>query len=217
MVFHLCPAVRAPCAGLAQGRSRKAWRAASSASHRLPGDLHPGSRAGPTGGSTDDPTLPPTRRLHRHPAEGQPAGRRPCRARAGRRDDGGLRTLDQPVGDHLPAAADDSSRRRLPRAHLHAGRRTALRRPPHAGQLPRLAGCRRGAARAPTSWCRNAGSASCASGATARGWPSRRRRCAAAGRWSRRCSQRIAAALRPAGRATSCSTSGWTTARAGAR
>ncbi len=39
-----------------------------------------------------------------------------------------------------------TTRGRLPRAHLHARRRTALCRPPHAGQLPRLAGRRRPAA-----------------------------------------------------------------------
>ena len=62
--------------------------------------------------------------------------------------------------------------RRLPRAHLHARRRAALRRPPDAGQLPRLAGGRRPAAAATAWWCSNAASAWCACGATARGWPS---------------------------------------------
>ena len=50
-----------------------------------------------------------------------------------------LRALDQPVRDHLPAAADRPGGR-LPRAHLHARRRAAVRRPSDARQLPRLAG-----------------------------------------------------------------------------
>ena len=76
----------------------------------------------------------------------------------GRRAHGGLRALDQPVRDHLPAAAHRRGGR-LPRAHLHARRRAALCRPPHAGQLPRLAGGRRPAARRPAWWCSNAASA----------------------------------------------------------
>ncbi len=119
-----------------------------------------------------------------HAAARQPAGGGARRERPGRRTDGGLRALDEPVGDHLPAAAH-RCRRRLPRAHLHAGRRAALRRPPDAGQLPRLAGCRRRAARRTAWWCSSAASAWCACAATARGWPSPRRRCAAAARSTR--------------------------------
>ena len=90
------------------------------------------------------------------------------------------RALDQPQRDHLPAAAH-ASRRRLPRAHLHAGPRAALRRPPDARQLPRLAGRRRRAARK-ASWCRSAASAWCACARRHAGSPSPRRRCAAAAR-----------------------------------
>ena len=57
-----------------------------------------------------------------------------------------LRALDQPERNHLPAAAH-RRRRRLPRAHLHARPRAAVRRPPDARQLPRLARRRRQAAR----------------------------------------------------------------------
>jgi hypothetical protein len=45
--------------------------------------------------------------------------------------------------------------RRLPGAHLLPGARAAVCRPPHAGQLPRLAGSRRHGPQANT-WCRNA-------------------------------------------------------------
>ena len=50
-----------------------------------------------------------------------------------------FRALDQPERNHLPAPAHRPGRR-LPRAHLHAAPRAALRRPPHARQLPRVAG-----------------------------------------------------------------------------
>ena len=79
-------------------------------------------------------------------------------------------------------------RRRLPGAHLHAGRRVALRRPPHARQLPCLAGGRRPAARGRTWSAGMRRRAWCACGATAR---ARLRRAAAA-------AQR-AAGCRPAG------------------
>ena len=78
----------------------------------------------------------------------------------------GLRALDQPERDHLPAAAH-RRRRRLPRAHLHARPRAALRRPPDARQLPRLAGRRRRGRAAQTRSCSSAASAWCASAATA--------------------------------------------------
>ena len=47
----------------------------------------------------------------------------------------------------LPA---DAARRRLPRPHLHARRRAAVRRPPDARHVPRLAGGRRDARRPAT-------------------------------------------------------------------
>ena len=55
-------------------------------------------------------------------------------------------------------------RGRLSRAHLHGRGRAALRRPPHAGQLPRLAARRRQSARRRSTSCRSAGRASCPSG-----------------------------------------------------
>ena len=54
------------------------------------------------------------------------------------RGDAALRELDEPVGDDVRAPADGRGRR-LPRAHLHAGGRAAVRRPPDARHLPRLA------------------------------------------------------------------------------
>ena len=60
--------------------------------------------------------------------------------------DGGVRAVDEPVRDHLPAAAD-RSRGRLPAADLHPAPGAAVRRAPDAGQRPRLAR-RRGSARA---------------------------------------------------------------------
>ena len=69
----------------------------------------------------------------------QRTGRRSRRRRARRRAHAGVRALDEPQRDHLPARAH-GARRRLPRAHLHARRRAAVRRPSDARQLPRLAG-----------------------------------------------------------------------------
>ena len=97
--------------------------------------------------------------------------------------DGRLRTLDQPQRDHLPAAAH-ASRRRLPRAHLHAGPRAAFRRPPDARQLPRLAAG--GRAQREGEVVQECGVGRCASCAvTARGSRSPRRRCVAAARSTR--------------------------------
>ena len=62
-------------------------------------------------------------------------------------DDAARRPLDQPVRDDVRPAAD-RARRRLPRAHLHAGGRAAVRRPPDARHVPRLARRRRHARRA---------------------------------------------------------------------
>ena len=62
------------------------------------------------------------------------------------RADAALRPLDEPVRDDVRAAAD-ATRRRLPRADLHPVPRAALRRPPDAGHLPRLARGRRRPAR----------------------------------------------------------------------
>ena len=59
--------------------------------------------------------------------------------------DAGLRALDQPERDHVPARADRSGGR-LPRAHLHARRRAAVRRPSDPRQLPAWLGARRPAA-----------------------------------------------------------------------
>jgi predicted PhzF superfamily epimerase YddE/YHI9 len=104
---------------------------------------------------------------------------------------------------------------RLPRAHLHARRRAALCRPPHAGQLPRLAGGRRPAAPSGVvvQECgvglvriRRQGSA------LAFAAPPLRR----SGPLDADAAGRIAARA-GCGRAECCSTSGSTTARAGAR
>ena len=107
-----------------------------------------------------------------------------------------LRALDQPVGNHLPAAAD-RRRRRLPRAHLHAERRAAVRRPPDAGQLPRLAGGRRRAARRRRGGAavRRRPGAHPARRRRGRAWRSRRRRAGAAARWTRPTVERIARCL----------------------
>ena len=78
------------------------------------------------------------RRLHRDGAARQSARRRARRRRARRRADAGVRALDQPERDDLPARAH-RRRRRLPRPHLHARRRAAVRRPSDARQLPRVA------------------------------------------------------------------------------
>ena len=50
----------------------------------------------------------------------QPRGGGPRRDRSRRRPDGGVRAVDQPLGDDLPAAADGPGRR-LPPADLHPG------------------------------------------------------------------------------------------------
>ena len=65
--------------------------------------------------------------------------------RARRRRDAARRELDQPVRDDVRPAAD-GRRSRLPRADLHAGGRAAVRRPPDARHVPRLARGRRRAA-----------------------------------------------------------------------
>ena len=60
--------------------------------------------------------------------------------------DAALRRLDQPVGDHFPAAAH-ASRRRLPRAHLHA-RAANCRSPAIRRWAAATRGCRPAASRA---------------------------------------------------------------------
>ena len=60
------------------------------------------------------------RRLHRHAARGQPAGRRPRRRRARRRDDAALRARDPPERDHVRPGARRGGGR-LPQPHLHDG------------------------------------------------------------------------------------------------
>ena len=54
------------------------------------------------------------------------------------RRDATVRELDEPLGDDVPAPADEP-RRRLPRADLHDHLGAALRRPPDARLVPRLA------------------------------------------------------------------------------
>ena len=113
------------------GPARHAWRARSS----------------PVLKARDAATqLQASRRVHGDALSRQSAGRGARWLGPFRRGNAALRALDQPVRDHFPVPARQR-RRRLPRPHLHARRRTALRRPPHPGQLPRLAGGRRKAAR----------------------------------------------------------------------
>ena len=112
----------------------------------------------------------------------------------------------------LPA---DAARRRLPGPHLHAERRAALRRPPDARHVPRLAGGRRASRRPATTSCRSARPGSCGSAAPTAASRSPRRRCVRSGPGRRR-------ARRPSSRRRSASTrrrsstpSGSTTGRAG--
>ena len=134
----------------------------------------------------------PGRRLHHQAVPRQPGRGRARRRRARRRADAALRELDEPVRDDVRAAADRPGGR-LPRPHLHAGAGAAVRRPPDARHVPRLArGRRRAARRAPIVQ-------ECAAGLvrvrrTPTGSPSRRRRSSAPGRSTRRSSTAIAAA-----------------------
>ena len=113
-----------PARGCGRGRRRPRARSRARSSRDEPLRLHPG------------------RRLHRDRAARQSARRRARRRRARRGAHAGVRALDQPERDDLPARAHRPGRR-LPRAHLHAGRRAALRRPSDARQLPRVARARR--------------------------------------------------------------------------
>ena len=72
----------------------------------------------------------------------QPGRRRPRRRRAGDGGDAALRALDEPLRDDVRAGAGGPGRR-LPGADLHPGLRAAVRRPPDARHLPRLARGRR--------------------------------------------------------------------------
>ncbi len=92
------------------------------------------------------------------PLARQPARRRPRRRRARRGADAGVRAVDQPQRDDLPARAHRPGGR-LPGAHLHARRRAAFRRPSDARQLPRLARARRRAEDRRVGSCSSAASA----------------------------------------------------------
>jgi hypothetical protein len=157
--------------------------------------------------------LPPGRCLQRGAAEGQPAGGGARGAKAWTTRDGRLRALDQPVGDHLPAAAHRAGADYRVRIFTPGGEL------PFAGH-PTLGSC--------WAWLAAGGQPredgvvvqQCGVGLVrirrdGSGWPLRAAARAAAGRWKPTGSATIRA--RWACRVTCCTTSGWTTARAGAR
>ena len=117
------------------------------------------------------PETPMKRRFHQLdvftavPLQGNPLAVVHAAAGPVRGDDGRLRALDQPVGDHLPAAAH-RCRRRLPRAHLHA-RAASCPSPATPRWAAATPGWPPAACRAtPAWWCRSAASAWCACGAS---------------------------------------------------
>ena len=124
----------------------------------------------------------------------QPARRRARRRRARRRADAGVRALDQPERDDLPAARPTD-----PAADYRVRIFTPGRELPFAGH-PTLGSCHAwlaagGAPHGARRSCSSAASAWCASAATASGSPSRRRRCARSGAVERRSRRGIARGL----------------------
>jgi hypothetical protein len=194
---------------VARAASKPAWPRWPACSPKPCGIRRPSARP------RREAPLRPARRLHRRAAARQPAGRGARRRGPGRRTMAAFARWTN-LSETTFLLPPDRPGGRLPRAHLHARRRAALCRPPDAGQLPRLAGRRR-ACRA-----RRRGGAAVRRGPGAHpprrhsGWPSPRRRCAAAGRWTRPCC--AASPRRWAWRVRhAATTSGSTTAPAGAR
>ena len=134
----------------------------------------------------------PGRRLHDRARARQPARGRARRRRPVHRGDAAVRPLDEPVRDDVRAPAD-GPRRRLPRPHLHARRRSCRSRPPDARDVPRLARGRRLAARSGAD--RPGLRLRAGRGPPRRrtSSPSRRRRCCARARSTRRDLERVAA------------------------
>ena len=123
----------------------------------------PTCRAAAVGAASDDAAarddalrVHPGRRLHRHgrcSATRSPSCTAPTRSTTERMQ-AFARWTNLSETTFLLAA--DRRRRRLPRAHLHARRRAAVRRPSDARQLPRVARAGRPAAGAPARWCSSA-------------------------------------------------------------
>ena len=127
---HAAPVVRD---GRARARSSAASRALARRRWRT---MRVSDGASPSPRSTSSPSAP---------LRGNPLAVVHDADGARRRADAGVRALDQPERDDLPARAHRPGGR-LPRPHLHARRRAAVRRPSDARQLPRLARARRRAA-----------------------------------------------------------------------
>ena len=156
------------------------------------------------------------RRVHDDALRGQSRRGRARRLGPEHGGDAALRELDEPVRDDVRASAD-RARGRLPGADLHARPRIAVRGPPDARHLPRLADGRRRLAQAARG-DRPGVRRRARRGAAARrtGTRSRPRRCVAPGR-SRRSSCSASPRRSASSERRSSTPSGPTTGRPGSR
>src|SRR3954447_11035099 len=111
-------------------RTRTSWRRRRTSCRRRPSTTASGSSRSrrATSTSTAEPTLHRSRRLHRHGAAGQRAGRGARRRRPLRRGHAAHGARDAAVGDRLRAVARRRGRE-LPQPDLHHRDRTAIRGP----------------------------------------------------------------------------------------
>ena len=90
-------------------------------------------------GATSETPVRPGRRLHRRPVPRQPGRGRARRRRPRRPRRCSASRSWTNLSETTFVLPPEDAGRRLPRPHLHAGRRAAVRRPPDARHLPRLA------------------------------------------------------------------------------
>ena len=124
----------------------------------------------------------PGRRVHRRGLRRQPRRRRARRRRASTTTTCSASPAGRTCRRRRSSLPPTHARRRLPRAHLHAGARAAVRRTPDARDLPRLARGRRRAGRRRRDRPGVPRRPRAASAAPSTAWPSPRRRCCAPAR-----------------------------------